>query len=107
MPNTITVIDRVGQQHSIEWEEDQALMEALRDNDMEVLASCGGTASCATCHVFVPEEILPSLGDRSEDEIDLLNDAEGYRPAQSRLSCQVPFEARLDGLTVELAPEEQ
>lgn len=95
MPNTITVIDRVGQQHSIEWEEDQALMEALRDNNMEVLASCGGTASCA------------SLGDRSEDEIDLLNDAEGFRPAQSRLSCQVPFEAHLDGITVELAPEEQ
>jgi ferredoxin, 2Fe-2S len=104
--NTLNVIDRDGRQHAVEWEPAQSLMEALRDNDLPVLASCGGTASCATCHVFLDEGILESLGERSEDEAELLADAEGFREDCSRLSCQVGFEDRLDGITVTLAPEE-
>lgn len=102
----INVIDREGTEHVVPWEDDQVLMEALRDNDMPVLASCGGNASCATCHVFVPEEIYPTLPERSEDEIELVEEAEGFRPTQSRLSCQIKFDERFSGMTVELAPEE-
>lgn len=50
-------------------------MEALRDNDLPVLASCGGTASCATCHVFLDKEVFDTLGERSEDELELLVEA--------------------------------
>ena len=78
----------------------------LRDNDLPVLASCGGTASCATCHVFLAEEVFDALGERSEDEIELLVEAEGYRECGSRLSCQLDFTKDLDGVTVTLAPEE-
>ncbi len=104
--NTLTVLDRDGQQHAVEWEPEQSLMEALRDNDLPVLASCGGTASCAPCHVFLDGDIVKSLGERSEDEAELLADAEGFSEDCSRLSCQVAFEDRLDGMTVTLAPEE-
>ncbi|WP_336714774.1 2Fe-2S iron-sulfur cluster-binding protein [Arthrobacter sp. USHLN218] len=104
--NTLNVIDRDGQRQAVEWEPEQSLMEALRDNDLPVLASCGGTASCATCHVFLDGDIVASLGERSEDEAELLVDAEGFREDCSRLSCQVGFEERLDGITVTLAPEE-
>jgi ferredoxin len=64
--NKLTVIDRGGTTHDLEWEPDQTLMEALRDNDLPVLASCGGTASCATCHVFLDKEVFDTLGERSE-----------------------------------------
>ncbi|MFB9073390.1 2Fe-2S iron-sulfur cluster-binding protein [Citricoccus parietis] len=81
-------------------------MEALRDNDFPVLASCGGTASCATCHVFLPETVVEQLGERSEDEAELLEDADHFDEARSRLSCQVKQDESLDGLAVEIAPEE-
>lgn len=104
--NEIKVIDRDGNLHLMKWEPGQSLMEALRDNDLPVLASCGGTASCATCHVFVGEEVFDTLGERSEDELELLVEAEGYRECGSRLSCQVQHAPALNGLTVTLAPED-
>jgi 2Fe-2S ferredoxin len=104
--NQLTVVDRVGATHDLEWEPDQTMMEALRDNDLPVLASCGGTASCATCHVFLEQEVFDTLEERSEDELELLVEAEGYRECGSRLSCQVGFSRDLNGATVTLAPEE-
>ena len=104
--NTLTVVDRDGATHDLEWEPDQSMMEALRDNDLPVLASCGGTASCATCHVFVDQAVFDTLEERSEDELELLVEAEGYRECGSRLSCQVGFSHDLNGVTVTLAPEE-
>lgn len=105
MPTTITAVDRDGTQHSLVWDEDQTLMETLRDNDLPVLASCGGTASCATCHVYLEEPVAVRLGERSDDEAELLADAEGFRECGSRLSCQIAHDADLDGIRVELAPE--
>jgi 2Fe-2S ferredoxin len=104
--NTLTVVDREGATHDLEWEPDQSMMEALRDNDLPVLASCGGTASCATCHVFLEQQVFDTLEERSEDELELLVEAEGYRECGSRLSCQVVFSQDLNGVTVTLAPEE-
>lgn len=104
--NKLTVVDREGSTHDLEWEPDQTLMEALRDNDLPVLASCGGTASCATCHVLLEKEVFDTLGERSEDELELLAEAEGYRECGSRLSCQLGFNRDLNGVTVTLAPEE-
>lgn len=103
----IDVVDRDGTHHDIPWEDDQVLMEALRDNDMPVLASCGGNASCATCHVFLAEDIVETLPERSEDEQELVEEALGYQPTRSRLSCQIPFDERFDGITVEIAPEDE
>jgi 2Fe-2S ferredoxin len=105
MTTSITAVDRDGTQHSLEWEEDQTLMEVLRDNDLPVLASCGGTASCATCHVFLEESVAQKLGERSADELELLEDAAGYRACGSRLACQIEHDESLDGIRVELAPE--
>jgi ferredoxin, 2Fe-2S len=105
MDTKIIAVDRDGAEHYLPWETDQTLMEVLRDNDLPVLASCGGTASCATCHVFLDEAVVEQLGERSEDELELLVEAEGYRECGSRLSCQVGHHPALDGIRVELAPE--
>ncbi|MDQ0616692.1 2Fe-2S iron-sulfur cluster-binding protein [Arthrobacter globiformis] len=106
MNNVINVIDREGEKHILEWEPDQSLMESLRDNDLPVMASCGGTASCATCHIFLDRDVVVSLGERSEDELELLVETECYDESSSRLSCQVRHDPSLNGLNVVLAPEE-
>lgn len=99
-------MSRVTALHDLEWKPDQTLMEAPRDNDVSVLASCGGTASCATCHVFLAKEVFDTLAERSEDELELLVESEDYQECGSRLSCQLDFSQELNGVTVTLAPEE-
>lgn len=81
-------------------------MEALRGAGFyEVLALCGGSCSCATCHVYVDEPDqarLPAIGGL---ERDLLDCSEHVRP-NSRLSCQILVSLELEGLCVTIAPED-
>ena len=100
---TLTVTTRSGDTRSIAADADASVMTAIRDAGIdEMLASCGGCCSCATCHVFVDESQMDSLPPVSADEDDLLDISE-HRTAYSRLSCQLPS---LDGLLVTIAPED-
>jgi ferredoxin, 2Fe-2S len=103
---TITVIDRSGTARDVQADNGLSLMEVIRDNGFdELLALCGGCCSCATCHVYVDDDFDGTLPAMSEDENDLL-DSTDSRNAQSRLSCQIPVNDALDGLTVTIAPED-
>ena len=105
MPKLI-VVNRAGEESTIEVEDGLTVMEAIRDNGFdELLALCGGCCSCATCHVHVDAEFVGKLPAISEDEDDLLESSD-YRTENSRLSCQVPFTSDLDGLRVTIAPED-
>ncbi|HYC03822.1 MAG TPA: 2Fe-2S iron-sulfur cluster-binding protein [Azospirillaceae bacterium] len=102
----LTVIDREGGAHQLQGDTDVSVMENIRDNDLPILASCGGSCACATCHVYVDPAWAGKLAAPSLDELDLVSQSSYYREGQSRLSCQIQFSAALDGLTVTLAPEE-
>ena len=105
MPKLI-VVTRDGAESVVSGQEGLSVMEVIRDNGFdELLALCGGCLSCATCHVHVDEEWLASLPKMDEDEDDLLESADA-RAANSRLSCQIPFTAALDGMRVTIAPED-
>jgi 2Fe-2S ferredoxin len=105
MPKLI-VTNREGETSEIEVEDGLTVMEAIRDNGFdELLALCGGCCSCATCHVFVDHTAGGTLPTMSEDEDDLLESSD-HRTAASRLSCQIPFTAELDGMKVTIAPED-
>ncbi|MGB3739897.1 MAG: 2Fe-2S iron-sulfur cluster-binding protein [Pontixanthobacter sp.] len=105
MPKLI-VVNRAGEETSIEVEDGLTVMEAIRDNGFdELLALCGGCCSCATCHVHVDPSFAEKLPQISEDEDDLLESSD-HRAEQSRLSCQIPFGNDLDGLKVTIAPED-
>jgi len=105
MPKLI-VVDRSGNESAIDVDDGLTVMEAIRDNGFdELLALCGGCCSCATCHVHVDPAQLDKLPAMSEDEDDLLESSD-HREANSRLSCQIPFTADLDGLKVTIAPED-
>ena len=102
----IHVVNRAGEKHDIEGKTGASLMEALRDNDMDVEAICGGCCSCATCHVFIDDKWAAKLPARSEDEQELVEETEHYKPDHSRLSCQIQVTDELDGISLTVAPEE-
>lgn len=102
----LTVADRSGAERTIEVEDGLTVMEAIRDNGFdELLALCGGCCSCATCHVHVDPAFADKLPAMSEDEDDLLESSD-HRVETSRLSCQIEFTPALDGLKVQIAPED-
>jgi 2Fe-2S ferredoxin len=102
----LTVVNRSGEESTIETASGLTVMEAIRDNGFdELLALCGGCCSCATCHVHVDPAFADRLPAMSEDEDDLL-DSSDHRQPNSRLSCQIPFTDALDGLKVTIAEED-
>jgi 2Fe-2S ferredoxin len=105
MPKLV-VVSRDGSERAVEGEVGLSVMEVIRENGFdELLALCGGCCSCATCHVHVDADWQASLPPMSEDENDLLESSD-HRDETSRLSCQIPFTAELDGLRVTIAPED-
>ena len=105
MPKLI-VVTRDGAEHEVEGRDGWSVMEIIRDNGFdELLALCGGCCSCATCHVHVDQDWAGKLPKIGADEDDLL-DTSDHRVATSRLSCQLQFGAELDGMRVQIAPED-
>lgn len=103
---SVTVIDPSnGKATSVEVGEDTPLMYALRDAGLPVEGTCGGYASCGSCHVYVNPEWIDKLAPRDDIELEMLDLLDGYDPQRSRLSCQIVMQPEWDGLTVELAPQ--
>jgi 2Fe-2S ferredoxin len=102
----LTIIGRDGRETTIQARSGWSVMENIRDAGFdELLALCGGCCSCATCHVHVDPQWLERLKPMDEDENDLLDTSDQRRP-NSRLSCQIEFNEALDGLRVQIAPED-
>ena len=105
MPKLI-VTTRDGAVKEIDGTAGLSVMEVIRDAGVdELLALCGGCCSCATCHIHVDPAFAEKVSPMGEDENDLL-DSSDHRDASSRLSCQIPFSAELDGLKVTIAAED-
>ncbi|WP_180901470.1 2Fe-2S iron-sulfur cluster-binding protein [Martelella soudanensis] len=82
----------------------RSLMETLRGGGIDDIAAlCGGSCSCATCHVYVePSAYLEDISDGEADMLDSLL----HQKENSRLSCQITVTEGMDDLRVEIAPEE-
>lgn len=103
----IKVTDSNGGSKELTITQGLSLMEVLREADYdEVQAICGGSCSCATCHVHILEQVEFGLPVMEEDEQVLLELADGYHPEHSRLSCQIPLSEQHDGLKVLLVDED-
>ena len=77
-----------------------SLMEFLKGNEYDILATCGGMALCATCHVSVTKG-FETLAPISDDEYAMLDTLPNITDT-SRLSCQIKLNNEIDGLTVKL-----
>lgn len=103
---TIIATDREGRTHRIEGEVGDSVMEVLKfKGQLDVLADCGGSAMCGTCHVYVDTAWIDKLPPIAEEEDMLLNELLERRP-NSRLSCQNRLTEALDGVKVTLAEVE-
>ncbi len=88
-----------GSTHQLEVDNGTTIMEAGRDNNMGLEGTCGGSLSCATCHVIFSDQDFAIVGPPSEDEMDMLDLAFGVSPT-SRLGCQIRMNDDLDGISV-------
>jgi 2Fe-2S ferredoxin len=82
-----------------------SLMELLKANEYPVLATCGGMALCATCHVKV-EVGFENLSEASDEELDMI-DTLPNAEYNSRLACQLRLKDNMDGMQVRLAADEE
>lgn len=90
-----------GTKQEAEAVDGQSVMQVARANLVPgIVAECGGELSCATCHVFVDEHWTAQLPARSEEEVDMLEVTSEEPTECSRLSCQVRFDAALDGMVI-------
>jgi 2Fe-2S ferredoxin len=61
---------------------------SVRNNLVGIVAECGGSCSCATCHVYLDEDCAHHFDEPSDEERGLLEFLEEARP-NSRLACQL------------------
>lgn len=102
----ITFIEFDGTEHLIDADNGLSVMEAARDHDVPGIdAECGGVGACATCHVYIDQKWLATLGLAGGVEEELLELVEDRR-VESRLSCQLNISDELEGLVVRM-PEIQ
>ena len=96
-----------GQEHAIDATAGESVMAtAVKNGVPGIVGECGGNASCATCHVWVREEFAHLVGEPDDTEEDLLDMGVTDRRTGSRLSCQIPVSPELDGLTVDIPPDQ-
>jgi 2Fe-2S ferredoxin len=85
----------------------ESVMEgAVRNGIDGIVAECGGSCLCATCHVYVDEKFLPLLPPVDEEQDAMLDSTACERLPNSRLSCQIRVRPELEGLIVRM-PEYQ
>ncbi|UCS93462.1 (2Fe-2S)-binding protein [Echinicola marina] len=103
---TFEVEDHDGNRQSIEAPDDMglSLMEVLKASEYPVLATCGGMALCATCHVEVLDG-QDGLGEATDIELDQLETLPELFPT-SRLACQIRISEALEGAIFKLRGEE-
>jgi ferredoxin, 2Fe-2S len=109
MSTTITVhlLEPDGRRHTLAARAGASLMRTATGAGIEgIAADCGGSLICATCHVYVDPAWSTRLQVPSSDETAMLEMTAAPRRATSRLSCQIVLRAALDGLVVELPPNQ-
>lgn len=103
----ITYIDSDGTASTFEAQDGESVMSVAIANGVDgIVAECGGSMMCATCHCYVDEDWIDRTGTRNDGEDDMLECAASEVRETSRLSCQIKITPDLDGLVVHL-PEEQ
>lgn len=105
---TIKITDRNGVQHEVQAPTDMNMnvMELIRSYELAeegTVGVCGGMAMCASCQCYVLNDVLKT--ERNDDEEAMLSEAYHVKD-NSRLGCQIHLTEDLDGLELEIAPEQ-
>ena len=98
----LTIIEFSGKEHQLIADDGKSVMQAAIDARVPgIMADCGGSCSCATCHCYVDAAWLARLPQPESAERDMLECA--LEPQDnSRLCCQLRMTAQSDGLVIRL-----
>ena len=105
---TIYITDRNGVKHEVLAPTDMNMnvMELIRSYELAeegTVGVCGGMAMCASCQCYLLNDVLKT--ERNDDEEAMLADAYHVKD-NSRLGCQIHISEELEGLELEIAPEQ-
>jgi ferredoxin len=110
MPQDVTIFitDRNGVKHEVLAPTDMNMnvMELIRSYELAeegTVGICGGMAMCASCQCYLLNDVLKT--ERNDDEEAMLADAYHVKE-NSRLGCQIHISEELEGLELEIAPEQ-
>lgn len=102
---TITFISADGSEITHDSKIGESIMQVAVKNGVKgIVAECGGSCACATCHVFIEDSMLKQIAQMTDLEDDMLDGAASDRLPNSRLSCQIKMTTDLDGVRVTIAP---
>lgn len=106
MPH-VTYIEADGEAATHDLPDGWTLVQgALTRGIAGIVAECGGSCTCATCHCYVDEAWVERIPAAQENELAMLDFVAAERQPNSRLACQIRVTPDLDGLVVRL-PETQ
>ena len=105
---TIYITDRNGVKHEVQAPTDMNMnvMELIRSYELAeegTVGICGGMAMCASCQCYLLNDVLKT--EKNDDEEAMLVDAYHVKE-NSRLGCQIHISEELEGLELEIAPEQ-
>jgi ferredoxin len=105
---TLFITDRNGVKHEVLAPTDMNMnvMELIRSYELAeegTVGICGGMAMCASCQCYLLNDVLKT--ERNDDEEAMLADAYHVKD-NSRLGCQIHISEELEGLEIEIAPEQ-
>ncbi|HZH07388.1 MAG TPA: 2Fe-2S iron-sulfur cluster-binding protein [Lautropia sp.] len=102
-----TLISPDGQSLTLQGRDGDSVMQtAVEQGARGIVGECGGSAMCATCHVYVDAAWRDKLAPILATEAEMLECTSSERRPESRLSCQIKLSSALDGLVLRL-PETQ
>ena len=100
---TIVFVEASGNEITVDVPMGANVMRTAIANEVPgIVAECGGSAMCATCHVYVDDESAAKLPPSGEVEEEMLESAAAERTDRSRLSCQLIMPEGLDRLVVHI-----
>jgi 2Fe-2S ferredoxin len=103
----VIYVDADGTETDLDVAEGTTLMQAAVSNGLDgVIGECGGSAMCATCHVYIDGAFLGKLPELDEMEEEMLECTSSERRPNSRLSCQIEAKPEIEGIRV-VFPETQ
>lgn len=104
----IQLISHEGAAMQLDVPEGHSVMQAAVAAGVRgIVGECGGSAMCATCHIYIDLAWLDRLTPASSTELEMLECTSSERRPESRLSCQVKVHAGLEGLVVRLPATQQ
>jgi 2Fe-2S ferredoxin len=98
----VTFVEPDGTRREVPAQPGESLMvAATRAGVAGIIAECGGSAMCATCHCYLVEGELPAPEPLEAETLEFV--ALNTR-AESRLTCQVSVSEAMAGVVLQVAP---